>query len=100
MVNDYPFNNSVTVAISGFEKLISAVEETRVQRNKDGFQVYPSVGSGEVYFNKITDVAVYNSNGVLVHTEYDTKKLNITTLTPGMYIIKNKEGEAQSVVIQ
>lgn len=100
MVNDYPFNNSVTVAISGFEALITSVEEARSLRNKGGFQAYPSVGSGEVYFNKITDVAIYNSNGILVLTENDTNKLNVSNFAPGLYIIKNKEGEASSIVIQ
>ncbi len=100
MINNYPYTNSLTVAISGFEKLVSAAEKAKVLRNKDGFQVYPSVGSGEVFFNKITDVAVYNSNGVLVTTQYNTNKLNISNLTSGMYIVKNKEGEARSIVIQ
>lgn len=100
MINNYPYTNSLTVAISGFEELVLAAEQAKALKNKGGFQVYPSVGTGEVFFNKITDVAVYNSMGVLVATQFDTNKLNIANLTPGKYLVKNKEGEVQTIILQ
>lgn len=69
----------------------------------DGLNIYPNpVSTGRVYITSKSslnkDVEIYDVLGkkVLTATLTASKELNITSLTPGVYIIKVKEGDATS----
>ena len=75
------------------------------QENKgetiDGLNIYPNpVSTGRIYITSKSslnkDVEIYDVLGkkILSATISATKELNITNLTPGVYIIKIKEGDA------
>jgi hypothetical protein len=99
--NPFPYNNSCTIALTGWDKTVSqlGVEEKELE-NGSNFQVYPNPTSRVLYFNTVTDVALYDSNGTLVLVERNTKSVDIIGLKPGVYFLKNKEGIAKKVIIQ
>lgn len=96
--NTYPYNNSLTYAISGFQVQKTAIDNT----NNDAsvFTVYPNPTSRELHFNTTTDVAVYNANGQRILVARDVTFINVENLEPGVYFIRNAEGVTQKFIIQ
>lgn len=79
--------------------------ESKAQENKEnttieGFNFYPNpVSNGKVYISSKSmqnkEVAIYDVLGKKVlQSTMTTKELNVSSLSPGVYIIKIKEGEA------
>lgn len=67
----------------------------------DGLNIYPNpVSTGRIYITSKSslnkEVEIYDVLGkkILTATLTSSKELNITSLTPGVYIIKIKEGDA------
>lgn len=96
--NTYPYNNSLTYAISGFQVQKTAIDNT----NNDAsvFTVYPNPTSRELHFNTTTDVAVYNANGQRILVARDVTFINVENLEAGVYFIRNAEGVTQKFIIQ
>ena len=82
-----------------FSLTISA-QENRQQSAIDGLSFYPNpVSTGKIYITSKSaldkEVAIYDVLGKKVlQATLSTKELNIATLSPGVYIIKIREGEA------
>ena len=79
--------------------------ESKAQENKgnatiEGFNFYPNpVSNGKVYISSKSmqnkEVAIYDVLGKKVlQSTMTSKELNVSSLSPGVYIIKIKEGEA------
>lgn len=80
--------------------------ESKAQENKgnattiEGFNFYPNpVSNGKVYISSKSmqnkEVAIYDVLGKKVlQSTMTTKELNVSSLSPGVYIIKIKEAEA------
>ena len=66
----------------------------------DGLSFYPNpVSNGKIYISSKSslekEIIIFDVLGKKVlQTTLNTKELNITSLSPGVYIIKIKEGEA------
>ena len=66
----------------------------------EGLSIYPNPASGERVFvsstkEKPKKIEIYNVLGKLVHTANLTgKELNISSLEPGVYIMKIQEGNS------
>jgi len=97
--NKYPYNNSVTVAISGFDKLVSGIKELDPPASK-GIKVYPNPASRELRFDEAMDVALYNSEGNRVRVVRNTNMIDISDLSAGVYFLMDSKGETQKVVIE
>jgi Secretion system C-terminal sorting domain len=82
-----------------FSLTISA-QENRQQPAIDGLSFYPNpVSTGKIYITSKSaldkEVSIYDVLGKKVlQATLSTKELNIATLSPGVYIIKIREGEA------
>ncbi|GGB68644.1 hypothetical protein GCM10007424_05820 [Flavobacterium suaedae] len=64
------------------------------------FTIFPNpANDGIVYFNRIADVEIYDLNGKLVHSEKQALKVNTTTMSSGIYIIKTAEGIVKKLVV-
>lgn len=79
--------------------------ESKAQENKgnatiEGFSFYPNpVSSGKIFISSKSmqnkEVAIYDVLGKKVlQSTMTTKELNVSSLSPGVYIIKIKEGDA------
>lgn len=66
----------------------------------DGLNIYPNpVSSGRIYITSKSslnkDVEIFDVLGKkILSASMNAKELNISSLTPGVYIIKIKEGDA------
>jgi Secretion system C-terminal sorting domain len=87
------------LVFSLFSLTISA-QENRQQPAIDGLSFYPNpVSTGKIYITSKSaldkEVAIFDVLGKKVlQATLTSKELNIATLSPGVYIIKIREGEA------
>jgi hypothetical protein len=96
--NPFPYNNSVTIALNGWDQLDTASTDELTQ--DEAFTVYPNPTSRIVYFNEVMDVALYDAYGKIVRVERNTKSMDIMGLAPGTYYIKNAAGLTKKLIIQ
>lgn len=99
--NTFPYNNSLTYAISGWDGIKTALDKYyESTKNGKGFNAYPNPVSTELTLDKITDVAVYDMTGKRVKVLRDTQKVDVSDLTPGAYFIMNTEGQTIKVIVE
>ncbi len=101
--NPFPYNNSLTFAITGFDDS-GAIETLSApdfqDAPADSFMIYPNPTERIVYFNKVTDIALYDTSGKRVKVYRNVKSIDITGLTTGVYLLKNKEGDAKKLIVK
>jgi hypothetical protein len=96
--NTFPYNNSLTYAISGFK--VQKTDVANILNNKDMFSVYPNPTSRELQFNQTTDIAIYNATGQRIKVAREVNMINVEDLTPGVYFIRNAEGLTQKFIVE
>ena len=96
--NPYPYNHSLTYAITGWDLSTVGVEEDIL--SKKGFQIYPNPATRVLKFNKEADVAIYNAKGARVKVYRNTKRIDVSAFTPGTYFVKTAEGATKKLIIQ
>ena len=100
-VNPFPFNNSLTVAITGWDKVRMPSVKKGLKRDRHEFKVFPNPFARALHFNSPTDAAIYNLEGAMVRVARNTDSMNVDGLTAGEYVIKNLEtGAARRLVIE
>jgi len=97
--NPYPYNNSLTIAIHGFDQAPTSLFG-KEDIKEEGFQVYPNPATREVKFNKTTDVAIYDITGKRIKVLRDVNRIDVIDFTPGAFFIKNSEGESKKLIIE
>ncbi len=96
--NPFPYNNSLTYAITGWDKLLVSSYEPKFAGNT--FQIFPNPVARELNFNEVTDAAIYDMNGQRVRVVRNTNSVDVSNLTPGTYFVQNKNGETQKLIVQ
>ena len=96
--NTYPYNNSLTYAISGFSDITTFSEQ--VNEYASDFSVFPNPASRELRFNEIQDVAVYDALGNRVKVERQVLQINVSDLAPGLYFIQNLKGNTVKFIVE
>jgi secreted PhoX family phosphatase len=102
--NPFPYNHSLTIALTGWDKLKPAdieyvplgVEETETS----SFSVFPNPTTRIVHFNGKQDVALYDMNGRRIRVARQVSSLDIVDLEKGIYFIQNGEGETKRLILQ
>ncbi|MES2812908.1 MAG: T9SS type A sorting domain-containing protein [Bacteroidota bacterium] len=90
-----------SLSVSAQENKDSALV-SKQEQPFENLNVYPNpVGNGKVYISSKTsapkDIEIYDVLGKRVmQTTLTTKELNISLLSPGVYIIKIKEGDQRA----
>jgi secreted PhoX family phosphatase len=97
--NMYPYNNSLTYAISGWDGLPTALSEIK-KAGTATFSVYPNPVARELNLDKAMDVAIYNMAGQRLKVYRDVKSVDVTDLASGTYIIMNDKGESLKFVVE
>ena len=97
--NPFPYNNSCTIAINGWDKLPDNTNVNEIEDNMS-FSVYPNPTSRIVHFNRYMDVAIYTIDGQLLQVVRNAKSMDIMNLSPGTYVLKNEDGEVKKLVVQ
>ena len=97
--NPPPFNKSATLAMTGFDDFSSSVRTSHGDP-KGTFRLYPNPTTGRVLFNTRCDVALYNTEGVLLRTERDVRQIDLSSLTKGVYFVQTTNGEVARIVVE
>ena len=93
----------IILALCFFTLTISAQEGKQQPKSQDaieGLNLYPNpVSSGKIYITSKSsankDISIFDVLGKKVlQATLNSKELNISSISPGVYIIKIKEGEA------
>lgn len=101
--NPFPYNNSLTFAITGFDD--SGAIETLAAPDfgdvsDDSFVAYPNPTERIVYFNKVVDAALYDITGKRIAVYRDVKSIDIGGLQTGMYLLKTADGESKKLLVK
>lgn len=62
--------------------------------------VYPNPAREMVYFNKSIDFQLFDLNGKLVYKNANAKSVDVSTLSPGIYLLQSSTGETIKIIIQ
>ena len=96
--NPFPYNNSLTYAITGWDRVPASIPD--VIESDNGFTIYPNPTARELNFNRVTDVAIYNTNGQRMNVYRNVKSVDVSHLAPGTYFVQNAEGQTQKLIVQ
>jgi secreted PhoX family phosphatase len=97
--NPFPYNNSLTFALSGWSNVVASLfEQPKFEGN--GFQIWPNPASRELHFNEETDVTIRDLNGRLVKEAKNTNIVDIYGIPAGTYFVTNRAGLTQKLIIQ
>ncbi len=97
--NPFPFNNSLTYAITGWNGVLSDLERWNPQV-ESSFNFYPNPTTRELFLIEPMDVAIYGVDGVRVKVLRNVKYVDVSDLTPGTYFVKNSVGETKKLIIR
>jgi uncharacterized protein len=97
--NTFPFNNSLTYAISGWDGVPTALEDIK-KAGTPTFSVYPNPVARELNLDKVMDVAIYDITGKRLKVYRDVKSIDVTDLSSGTYIIMNDKGESLKFIVE
>lgn len=99
--NPFPYNNSLTFELTGWDKVATSIQIEDDSNDEDGaFKIWPNPVSRELRLNQITDVAIYDATGTRVKVYRNTDVVDVSSLTPGAYFVKNLEGDVQKLIVQ
>ncbi len=100
--NPFPYNNSLTFAITGFDDsgAIDTLSAPEFEEDTQGFVIYPNPTERIVYFNKVTDIALYDISGKRVAVYRNVKSIDISGLQTGTYLLKTKEGDTKKLLVK
>lgn len=101
--NPFPYNNSLTFAITGFDD--SGAIETLSNpdfndMDEEGFLIYPNPTERIVYFNQEKDVALYDITGQRVAVYRAVRSIDIAGLATGTYLLRTEDGEAKKLIVK
>ena len=99
--NEKPYNNSLTFAISGFDQLVTSVQDdTKGGDKTQSFRVFPNPVSRELNFSNPIDAALYDAQGARVRVIRGASTMDVRDLTSGSYYLMTADGDVQNVIIQ
>jgi len=100
--NPFPFNNSLTFAITGWTEFEPATTPNKVEieENNEAFAIYPNPVSRTIFLDKATDIAIYTIDGKRLQVVNNTKSVNVSNLSAGTYVIMNSEGAARKFIVK
>lgn len=96
--NPFPYNNSLTVAITGWDQVTIGLDEASFEGT--AFEMYPNPATRTLYFKEISDIAIYNAEGKRMNVYYQVNDIDISHLNPGVYYVQNGEGISQKLLVK
>ncbi len=95
--NPFPYNNSLTLAITGWDKDKISVEEFSLEHD---FSIYPNPVARELKFNRVADVAIYNNNGQRIRVVRGQSGVDVSDLASGVYYIQTEKGTTVKFIVE
>lgn len=97
--NPFPYNNSLTFALSGWSQIVTALYEDPKFEGND-FQIWPNPTARELHFNQTTNIIIRDAAGKTVKEAQNTNMIDIFGIPAGTYFITNSDGLTQRLIIQ
>jgi len=99
--NPYPYNHSLTMAITGFKQLnLTHLQGEPFSNSSEALQIYPNPATRFIKFNKRIDVALFNATGKRLKVARNIKELMVADLVPGIYFLQTQDSEIRKLVIR
>jgi secreted PhoX family phosphatase len=95
--NPFPFNNSLTVAITGWDQVTIGIDEEAFEGKT--FEMYPNPATRTLYFKELSDIAIYNVEGKRMNVYRQVQDIDISHLNPGVYYVQNAAGQTQKLLV-
>jgi secreted PhoX family phosphatase len=95
--NPFPFNNSLTVAITGWDQVTIGIDEEAFEGKT--FEMYPNPATRTLYFKELSDIAIYNVEGKRMNVYSQVQDIDISHLNPGVYYVQNAAGQTQKLLV-
>jgi hypothetical protein len=97
--NTYPYNHSLTFALTGFDKApLSFFRQPEFDGTE--LQVFPNPASKIVYLSEVTDLAIYDITGKRIAVHRQVNQIDIEQYQAGTYLIKFEDGSTKSLIIK
>ncbi len=96
--NPFPYNNSLTLAITGWDRTtIGTEEEVKLE---SGFSIYPNPTTRMLNLSEKKDVAIYNNLGKRIRVYRDRTSIDVSDLASGTYFLQTEEGETLKFIVK
>lgn len=95
--NPFPYNNSLTLAITGFDQNVVSNLEYEMTKS---FSVYPNPTTRMLNFNRVSDVAIYDNQGKRIRVYRGQTSIDVSDLAAGVYFIQNDEGQTMKFIVE
>ncbi len=87
--NPFPYNNSLTYAITGWDDAIAAISTVGDNLTEiEGLKFWADHVQRVLKTNEPVDMALYNTSGQRIRVERNVEEVLVDDLQPGVYIIK------------
>ncbi len=100
MVNEYPFTHSVTIAVRGFEGVLTALKNEKDNRAAKHVAIYPNPVARTLHLEKAIDLAIYDVRGNRVLVARDAKTVDVEGLAPGAYVLVTGANETIKFIVE
>lgn len=98
--NTAPYNRSYTLAIWGYETPTGLIFDPPKFERSEKLQVSVNMVSRIAYFDRRTDVSLYNTAGRRLDRQRNTDRLDIAQLVPGTYFLRFPDGVSHTFQVQ
>ncbi len=96
--NPFPYNYSLTYAITGWSESVTAIKE--IKKEQGDYDFYPNPVSRTVFFKKVGDFAIYDIHGRRLEVHRNVNQIDVAHLVAGTYFIQNEAGITKKLIVQ
>lgn len=96
--NPFPYNYSLTYAITGFDRAITSIMEANEASKTLDF--YPNPVARTLNFTEFGDFAIYSATGERVAVYRNVNRIDVSNLATGIYFVQNEEGTTKKLIIE
>ena len=87
--NPYPYNNSLTYAITGWDEAVAAISTMDKNVTEvEGLRFWADHVQRILRTSEPVDMAIYNVNGKRIRVERNVQEVLVQDLQPGVYLVK------------
>lgn len=97
--NSFPYNHSLTFAITGFDQM-DATSLEKPSFEGDEFQAFPNPTSRMVYLSETVDLAVYDVTGNRLQVLRGVNAIDMSGYAPGIYLVNFSNGKSKRIVVE
>lgn len=96
--NPFPYNHSLTYAITGWDRTITSIVKT-AQEQQD-YDFYPNPVSRTLFFQESGDFAIYNVQGIRLEVYRNVNQIDVSHLPAGTYFIQNQDRVTKKLIVE